>query len=163
MRTTRWLWRALWSALLAGSWLWPTTAGGQTPCNKDHPDGCVILPVGKSAPFTGVLLNVQRSADLTVKAEQCQQRIDLGTDAAREKGEVKLQAEKDRRRADQDAHALKMSAMRSGMEAYKERFAPKWYEHPVIWFALGMAATAATIAGSVAIIDATRPTVVQVP
>ena len=123
----------------------------------------MILPAGKPAPFTGMLLDVQRSADLTVRAEQCQERIDLEADAEREKGEVRLQAEKDRRKADQDAHALKMAAMRSGMEAYKGRFAPKWYEHPVIWFVLGMAATAATIAGSVAIIDATRPTVVQVP
>lgn len=92
----------------------------------------------------------------------CQERIDLAVSEERESGETKLQAEKDRRNNDKDGFALKLSAMRSGMEAYKTRFAPKWYEHPAIWFALGVGSAFALIMGSVEIIDKTRPAVLQV-
>jgi hypothetical protein len=151
------------SALLVGSvLLCCDTAAGQEPCNRDHPDGCVILAVGKQAPFSGMLLNVRRASDLTVRAEMCQERIDAAVDEERERAVVKLQAEKDRRVSDKDACTIKLSAMRSGMEAYEAAFAPHWYEHPVIWFAVGVGLTIATIAGSVEIIDKTRPAVVQV-
>ena len=162
-RRTRWLWRGLLSALLAGSvLLCCDTAAGQEPCSKEHPEGCVILSAGKAAPFSGMLLSVRRASDLTVRAEMCQERIDAAVEEERERGEIKLQAEKDRRANDKDTFTLQLTTMRSGMEAYKEAFAPHWYEHPVIWFAVGAGLTILTIAGSVEIIDKTRPAVVQI-
>ena len=153
--------------LLAGSvLLCCDTAAGQTPCNPDNPEGCVFLGLGQAAPFNGMLLDVKRSSNLTVKAEMCQERIDLAVSEEKESGEIKLQAEKDRRRNDKGGFTLKLSAMRSGMEAYKEAFAPHWYDSPTLWFVLGVGAAVLLVSGAIAaaveIIDATRPAVVQV-
>ncbi len=78
----------------------------------------------------------------------------------REIGAIRLQAEKDRRVADNRANDQRIEVMQWGMKAYKERFAPKWSDHPALWFALGVVAAVGVTAGAVAIIDATRPTVV---
>lgn len=130
-------------------------------CDPEDPSDCVefLLP-DQPAPFGGMLLGPRRAATITTKAEQCDERVKMAADEVRELGGVKLQAEKDGRASDNDASAQRLEIMQWGMDQYKERYAPKWYEHPVIWYALGILTAAGVTAGAVAIIDATRPTVI---
>ena len=154
----------LWSVLLLGSLLcWPNEAWGQEPCSVDRPEGCVYLGLGQTAPFMGMLLSIPRAAELTVKTEQCQERIELGVAEAKEKGQIRRQAEKDRRKGDRDAHEASMAAMRAGMRAYEAKFSPHWYHAPELWFAIGVLTAVGVIALSVWVVSETRPLVVQSP
>ncbi len=130
-------------------------------CDPEDASDCVeyLLP-SQPAPFGGMLLGPRRAATITVKAEQCDERTKDATDEQRELGEVKLQAEKDGRASDNVASAQKLDFALKAMEDYKERYGPKWYEHPAIWYALGIVTAVAITAGAVEVISKTRPTVI---
>jgi hypothetical protein len=150
--------------LVAGSLLLTGTAAAEDQakaCDPSDSKDCIEHVIqGTRAPFTGMLVGPRRSAVMTVKSQQCDARTKAAVREATELGEVKLQAEKDRRANDSDTNKQKIIIMRQGMEAYKQRFGPKWYKHPALWFSIGVVAAAGVMAASVAIIDKTRPSVV---
>lgn len=150
------LWLAPWSALAAE----PEAKA----CDPADPANCIAyLMKGAPAPFDGMLAGPRRAATLTVRANMCQERIDDAAADAREEGATKLAFEQQRRKVDNEANQQRLWVMRRGMEAYKEQFGPKWYDNPTLWFLLGGVAAVTVVAGAVAIIDNTRPSLVTAP
>lgn len=128
-------------------------------CDPTDPKDCIEYIIrGTPAPYNGMLAGPRRAARLTVKAEQCDERLKDAVAEEREAGAVKLGAERDRRASDREVADMKIEVLRRAL--------PGWRVPPELWYVLGVVtgivAVAASVAGAVAVIDATRPAVVSV-
>lgn len=113
----------------------------------------IPLDAGQRAPFEGMLVPFGLASALTAKAEGCEARIDLTRQQAQELADLELKLMEQLRQNDLEVHALQMKVMEQALGDAK----PAWWEHPAIWFGVGIVAAIAVVAGSVSILDATRP------
>jgi hypothetical protein len=113
----------------------------------------VRLEEGERAPFEGLLVPIALAATLTAKAEGCESRIKLLRQRHVELMELETNLAETLRENDRKSHALQMQIMEDALWDAE----PGWWEHPAIWFGVGIGAAIAVVAASVSILDATRP------
>lgn len=132
-------------------------------CVQDDPSDCrQTVVAGEEVPFDGQLLSPRRAARLAVQAGQCQERIVTEVARAVELIKIDLELEKGLRANDADAAAMQTDLLKGALQDARESSEPGFLEHPLLWFTIGVAATAAAIGLTVAILDATRPQVVTI-
>lgn len=142
---------ASWGPILASAEDNPTL-DPNPPQNKP-----VLLLQGDPAPFRGMLSPLDMLATITARAEGCDRRIETAREWERDLAEIDLQLEEHLREVDQERYEAELELLRATVE----RVEPDWWEHPAIWFGLGIVAAIAVTAGSVSIIEATRPIAVE--
>jgi hypothetical protein len=100
-----------------------------------------------------------RAAKLGVKADQCDARVKLARDEQVELADIRLGFCQGARENDREACQLKLGVLEDAVAQVE----PQWWEHPALWFVVGVVTTVGVVVGAVAIFDATRPQVVTVP
>ena len=137
---------------------------GDKICAPDDPTSCrQAVVTGETVPFDGQLLTPKRAAKLAVQAGQCQERTDEAVANAKAVVGMDLRLQKQLRQNDLDHAAQSEKLLTEELERAHQAAGRSFLESPVLWFALGIVATVAVTAGTVALFDATRPAVLTIP
>jgi hypothetical protein len=104
-----------------------------------------------------MLIPLDLAASITAQAEGCDLRIETARQEERELADLDLKLERDLRAGDVEVCAARIDLLEGALQSAQ----PAWWEHPAIWFGFGIVATIAIVVGSVTILDATRPIIVD--
>lgn len=116
----------------------------------DFPDGEIVpLDVGTRAPFAGMLI---RDSDLTewrLLLERAQFRLRIFELRAAEVLELRIEQERVRTRSAESRLELREELWRQRVAEISEQLASaradsvrQWWEHPALWFSIGVVVTA---------------------
>jgi hypothetical protein len=105
-----------------------------------------------------MLVPHRTAAILTAKAEHCDERVSLARREEKEIADLSVKLVQGQRLNDQQAFELKSQIMMGALEEVQGG----WWDHPVLWFGLGVVSAVGLVLGAVEILDATRPEVVTV-
>jgi len=152
-------------------WLWlsilivsPVAGTENASCLENDPTSCrQTVREGELVPFDGQLMTPKRAATLAVAAGQCQDRIAMEVSQAVELMKIDLQLQEQLRANDKEHAQKQLDLLMTELELTRELTEPSFWEHPVLWFTLGVAATVAAVGITVAVLDATRPQVITIP
>ena len=100
-----------------------------------------------------MLVPYSTAAALTAKAELCDERIAIARSEEKAIARAEANLAANLRQNDKLAFELKLKIMQDALDAV----GPGWWEHPVLWFGVGIVVSVATVAGAVGVLDATRP------
>lgn len=123
-------------------------------CEPGKPFNCAeSLDTGDKAGFSGILVTPALAAELYVTRESQPKKIQLAVTATAAWWGVKLDAEKDRRRVDNEAAEKREKKLTEHYEQRLDDVRPSWYERP--WF-VATVATVGTLAAVALSIEVLR-------
>lgn len=141
------------STLLAAD----TALGGPKHCDPADDTSCVQTVLqGEPVPFTGVLSTPRRAAIQAVQAEQATERREQAVEEAVRLVQIDLATEQAKRQADNDACNLKLGTQRDLLHQMNEQLQPRWYEHPALWFGVGVVVSVGVVMGAARLVEVGR-------
>ena len=125
----------------------PSVAFPEDNATKDPqppPKEVQPLTAGNPAPFSGILMTYHRAARLGVKADQCDAKVMLAKDEQTELADIKLGYCRGARENDREACRLKLKVLENEVAKVE----PQWWEHPALWFTVGVVTAVGVIFGA---------------